>query len=87
VRFKNGTIDDATMVRENLTPGDVVAASVIAADTKATPQEIVDEAKTTNRSMVDVANARGMHALALQIFMNLICLDYTDNPESEVSGT
>ena len=83
VRFKNAAIDYATMLREDLSPAEVVAASIIAADTGATPQQIVDEAKTTHRSMVDVANARGMPALSLEIFLHLIDLDYTDDPDQE----
>ena len=82
-RFKNATIDYATMLREDLSPADVVAASIIAADTNTTPQGIVDEANVTHRSLVDVANARGMHALSLEIFLHLIYLDYTDDPVAE----
>ncbi len=82
-RFKNATIDYAAMLRADLSPADVVAASIIAADTNTTPQGIVDEAKATHRSLVDVANARGMHALSLEIFLHLIYLDYTDDPVTE----
>lgn len=83
VRFKNGTIDYTTMLKNNLSPGEVVAASVIAADIKSTPQAIVDEAASTHHSIIEVANAHGMNAFALKIFMNLILLDYTDDPEKE----
>ena len=82
-RFHNGTIDYASMLGENLSPGEVVAASIIAADTKSTPQAVVDEAMSTHRSIIDVANARGMPALSLKIFMNLIMYDYTDDPDKE----
>jgi hypothetical protein len=77
------------MLRDDATPGEVTAASIIAADTKTTPQSILREAHETHRSIVDVANNRGMHSLALEIFLGLIYLDYTDNPENEAhpSGT
>ena len=34
----------------------------------------------------EVANARGMHAKALEIFLGLVYLDYTDDPEKEAHG-
>jgi hypothetical protein len=46
----------------------------------------VQEAKSSNRRLVDVANARGMHAESLEIFLGLIYLDYTDDPEKEAHG-
>jgi hypothetical protein len=58
----------------------------VAADTNTTPQAIADEAKSTNRTIVDLANARGMHAKALEIFLGLVYLDYTDDPEKEAHG-
>jgi predicted Zn-dependent protease len=83
-RFHSTGIDYAAMVRQNLTPGDVAAATIIAADVKSSPQEIIDEARTNGRSMVDEANARGMHAWPLEIFMGLTYLDYTDDPVKEM---
>ncbi len=83
VRFKNATIDYATMLKDDLSPGEVVAASVIAADTNSTPQAIVDEAASGRRSIIEVANQHGMNALSLEIFMNLILLDYVDDPDKE----
>jgi hypothetical protein len=71
------------MIQANLSPSEVTAAAIIAADTNVTPDVILQEAKTTNRSLVDVANGRGMHAEALAIFLNLIYFDYTDDPEKE----
>lgn len=83
VRFNNDDIDYIGMLHDNVTPGDLAAAAIIAADFKATPQAIIHEAHATNRSVIDVANARGMHALALEIFMGLVWLDYTDDPYKE----
>jgi predicted Zn-dependent protease len=83
VRFKNGTIDYATMIGGDLSPGQVVAASIIAADITSTPQAIVAEAASSRRSMIEVANGHGVPALSLEIFMNLILLDYVDDPEKE----
>jgi hypothetical protein len=33
--------------------------------------------------VIDVANARGMHSEALEIFLGLVYLDYTDDPVQE----
>jgi predicted Zn-dependent protease len=80
-------IDDLSyidMLHDNVTPGDLTAASIVAADTRTTPEDIIREAHETHRSVVDVANEKGMHALALEIFLGLIYLDYTDNPEQEI---
>jgi predicted Zn-dependent protease len=85
-RFKNKSLDYDTMIHADLTPGEVAAASIIAADTGSTPDAIVQEAKSSNRRLVDVANARGMHAESLEIFLGLIYLDYTDDPEKEAHG-
>jgi hypothetical protein len=82
-RFHNASIDYASMLRQNLSPGEVVAASVIAADTKSTPQAVVDEAASTHQPIIDVANARGMQAFSLKIFMNLVLYSYTDDPDKE----
>jgi hypothetical protein len=77
------------MLHRNLTPGDVAEATIVAADTKTTPEAIVREAERTHRSIVDVANARGMESLSLEIFMGLVYLDYTDDPlkESRLTST
>jgi hypothetical protein len=82
-RFKNKSLDYDTMIHADLSPGEVAAASIIAADTGSTPEAIVEEAKTSNRRLVDVANSRGMHAEALEIFLGIVYLDYTDDPEKE----
>ena len=79
-------VDDLSyidMLHDNVTPGELTAASIVAADTKTTPQAIIRESHETHRSIVDVANAHGMHAEALEIFMGLIYLDYTDDPQTE----
>jgi len=85
-RVKNDGLDFATMQREDLTPGEVAAASIVAADTNTTPSAIIEEAQTTNRRIVDVANARGMRSEALEIFLGLVYLDYTDDPLKEALG-
>ena len=83
VRWNVDDLSYLDMLHDDVTPGELTAASIIAADTKSTPQSIIREAHETHRSIVDVANAKGMHAQALEIFLGLIWLDYTDNPENE----
>jgi predicted Zn-dependent protease len=85
-RVKNDGVDYATMERDGLTPGEVAAASIVAADTNATPQAVIEESVATKRGIVDVANARGMSARALEIFLGLVYLDYTDDPVKEARG-
>jgi predicted Zn-dependent protease len=85
-RVKNDGLDFATMQRDDLTPGEVAAAAIVAADTNTTPSAIVEEAQSTNRRIVDVANARGMRSEALEIFLGLVYLDYTDDPLKEALG-
>jgi predicted Zn-dependent protease len=85
-RVKNDGLDYATMEHDGLTPGEVASAAIVAADTNTTPDAVVSEAKSTNRQIVDVANARGMHAEALEIFLGLLYLDYTDDPAKEALG-
>jgi beta-barrel assembly-enhancing protease len=83
-RFGSNGIDYHQMLRDGLTPGDVAAATIIAADIKSTPEAIIAEAKSTGQTIVDVANAHGMHAWPLEIFLGLIYLDYTDDPSKEL---
>ncbi len=85
-RVKNDGIDYATMERDDLTPGEVATAAILAADTNATPQAVIAESTATKRDLVDVANARGMSAEALEIFLGLVYLDYTDDPVKEARG-
>jgi predicted Zn-dependent protease len=86
-RVKNTGLDFQTMLHDDLTPGEVAAAAIVAADTNTTPQAIVQEAVASHRRIVDVANARGMRAQALEIFLGLIYLDYTDDPLKEARAT
>jgi predicted Zn-dependent protease len=85
-RVKNNGVDYTTMEHDGLAPGEVAAASIVAADTNTTPDAIIQEAKTTNRRIVDVANARGMRSESLEIFLGLVYLDYTDDPVKEAAG-
>ena len=80
---KNDGLDFATLEHDNLTPGEVATAAIVAADTNTTPQAVVQEAVSTKRTLIDVANARAMHAEALEIFLGLVYLDYTDEPQQE----
>jgi hypothetical protein len=86
LRVKNSGLDFATMQHDDLSPGEVAAASIVAADTNSTTEAIVAESKATNRRIVDVANARGMRSEALEIFLGLVYLDYTDDPLKEARG-
>jgi Zn-dependent protease with chaperone function len=85
-RFKSPGIGYRDMLRDNLTPGDVVVATILAADIKSTPQEIVDEMMRTHKSPVDLADEHGMHAWPLEIFTGLVYLDYTDDPVKEMQS-
>src|SRR5579884_1113760 len=84
VRWNVDDLNYVDLLHDDVTPGELTAASIVAADTKTTPQAIIRQAHESHRGIVDVANARGMHAEALEIFLGLIYLDYTDNPESEL---
>ncbi|HZT12353.1 MAG TPA: M48 family metalloprotease [Candidatus Baltobacteraceae bacterium] len=83
VRWNVDDLSYIDMLHDNVTPGDLTAASIVAADIHTTPQAIIREAHDTGRTVVDVANAHGMHAEALEIFMGLVYLDYTDDPAKE----
>jgi predicted Zn-dependent protease len=83
VRFHNEQPDYDTLLHQDLSPAEVAAAAIIAADTNTTPAVVIAEAQSTHRSLVDIANARGMQALALEIFLGLVYLDYTDDPDKE----
>ncbi len=82
-RWNVDDIDYITMLHDNVTPGELTAASIIAADVKSTPQALIKEAHETHRSIIDVANVHGMHAEALEILLGLVYLDYTDDPAKE----
>ena len=83
-RFGTPGVDYRTMLRDGLTPGDVTLATIVAADIKSTPEAIIAEAKSSKQTIVDVANAHGMHAWPLEIFTGLVYLDYTDDPMKEL---
>jgi hypothetical protein len=83
LRFANDTPTYDDLLHQNLTPGQVAAASVIAADTNVSPAVIEQEAETTHRSVVDVANERGMPAQTLEIMLGLVYMDYVADPEKE----
>jgi len=84
LRFHNAaSLDYDTLIKDDLSPGEATAAAIVAADTNTTPEAIIGESQATHRSIVDIANARQMHAEALEIFAGLIWLDYTDDPEKE----
>ncbi len=64
-RFGTSGVDYRTMLRDGLTPGDVTAATIVAADIKSTPESVIAEAKSSGQTIVDVANAHKMHAWPL----------------------
>lgn len=79
-------VDDLSyidMLHDNVTPGELTAASIVAADFHTTPQTIIRESHDQGKSVIEVAEARGMHTESLEIFMHLIYLDYTDDPSKE----
>ncbi|HEX4013083.1 MAG TPA: M48 family metalloprotease [Candidatus Cybelea sp.] len=83
-RFGSPGVSYRTMLHDNLTPGDVVAATIVAADIKSTPESIIAEAKNSDETIVDVANSHKMHSWPLEIFLGLVYLDYTDDPAKEL---
>ncbi len=85
-RFHSKGLDYDQLARQNVTPGEVAAAVIVGADTNATAPAVLAEAKATGKSIVDVANARGMFAQSLEIFLGLVYLDYTDDPQKEAIG-
>ena len=85
VRWNVDDLSYVDMLHDDVTPGELTAASIIAADTKTTPQAVIRQAHEKHQSIIDIANEKGMHALALEIFMGLIYLDYTDSPSDEAN--
>ena len=83
VRWNVDDLSYLDMLHDNVSPGDLAAASIVAADFHTTPQTIIKEAHDSGHGVVDVANARGMHTQALEVFLGLIYLDYTDDPAKE----
>jgi predicted Zn-dependent protease len=83
VRWNVDDLSYVDMLHDNVTPGDLAAASIVAADIRSTPQDIIREAHESHRSIIDLANSKGVHAEALEIFLGLIYLDYTDDPGKE----
>jgi hypothetical protein len=83
LRFANDTPNYDDLLHQNLTPGQVAAAAAVAADTNVAPAVIEEEALTTHRSVVDIANERGMPAETLEIMLGLVYMDYVDDPEKE----
>ena len=85
-RWQGLSLDHEALVRDGISPGEMAAASVVAADTNATTEAIVAQAKTEHTSIVDVANERGVRTLSLEIFLGLLYLDYVDDPAREARG-
>ena len=86
VRFKARGLDYEQLARQNVTPSQMVTAVIVGADTNVAAPAVLAEAKATGRDLIDTANARGMSAFALEIFLGLIYLDYADDPDKEARG-
>ncbi len=86
VRFHTKGVEYGDLAREDLTPGQVAAAVIVGADTNAAAPAVLAEAKASGKTVIDLANARGMYAQSLEIFLGLIYLDYTDDPDKEARG-
>jgi hypothetical protein len=71
------------MLRDGLTPGEAATASIAGAEAGVSPETIAREARAGGRNIVDVASARNVDAFALEIFLRLVYLDYTDDPSGE----
>jgi predicted Zn-dependent protease len=86
VRFHTKGLDYADLARQDVTPGQVASAVIVGADTNAAAPAILAEAKASGKSVIDLANARGMYAQSLEIFLGLLYLDYVDDPDKEARG-
>ncbi len=86
-RFAMDGVPYEVMLHDGITPGDVVVATILAADIKTLPEDIVDQMTSEKKSPVDLADEHGMHAWALEIFTGLVYLDYTDDPAKEMATT
>ncbi|TAM61150.1 hypothetical protein EPN52_03265 [bacterium] len=71
------------MEQLDVSPGQVAAATIVAADTQSTPAAILTSMRSSHEPLVDLANSRRMNAQSLEIFLGLIYLDYTDDPAKE----
>lgn len=85
-RWKGLSLDYPTLLRDGISPGEMAVAAITAADTNTTTEAVVQQAKAEHTSIVDVANERGARALSLEIFMGLLYLDYSDDPDKEAQG-
>jgi hypothetical protein len=85
-RFGMDGIPYQQMLHDNVTPGDVVVSTILAADIRSTPEEIVQQMVDEKKSPVDLADEHGMHAWPLEIFTGLVYLDYTDDPAKELQS-
>jgi predicted Zn-dependent protease len=84
-RFGMNGIPYQEMLHDAITPGDVVVATILAADIKSTPEDIIDQMISEKKSPVELADEHGMHAWPLEIFTGLVYLDYTDDPAKEMA--
>jgi predicted Zn-dependent protease len=85
-RFGFDGIPYQQMLHDNVTPGDVVVSTILAADIRSAPDEIVQQMVSEKKSPVDLADEHGMHAWPLEIFTGLVYLDYTDDPAKELAS-
>ena len=86
VRFANDAPSYDRLLHDDLSPGQVAAAAIVAADTNATPAAIEAAVAAGHTSIVEIANSRGMNTQALEIMLGLVYLDYTDDPDKESRG-
>ena len=68
----------ALIAADHLTPGEVAAATILAAEKQRRADEVVSEATERREPIVTPQNTTHSDALALEIFLGLIYLDYTD---------
>lgn len=98
-RFGINGIGFRRMLHDGVTPGDVVTATILAADCAestsvarlncagaTTPQDIIATSVRTKTPIVDLANQYGMHAWPLEILLGLVYYDYTDDPAKELAS-
>ena len=88
VRFHNATIGERAMLDGRLRRARSSPRRSSPPTPVPRPRRSWPSARNSGRSIVQLANDRGMAAFALEVFMGLILFDYTDDPAKKpVCGT
>ncbi len=84
-RFGSNGVSYRTMLRDGLTPGDVAAATIIAADIKSTPEGVIAEAKTSGQTHHRRCKRAQDARVAARDIHGAGVLDYTDDPDQRAA--